>query len=47
VSGDWLLIFSDGIREATDEHGEEFGDDGLLKLSAGWETEPPPKYAAA
>jgi phosphoserine phosphatase RsbU/P len=30
VSGDWLLIFSDGIPEATDENGEEFGDDGLL-----------------
>jgi len=30
VSGDWLLIFSDGIPEATNEAGEEFGDDGLL-----------------
>jgi sigma-B regulation protein RsbU (phosphoserine phosphatase) len=30
VSGDWLLIFSDGIPEAANENGEEFGDDGLL-----------------
>jgi sigma-B regulation protein RsbU (phosphoserine phosphatase) len=30
ASGDWLLIFSDGIREATNENGDEFGDDGLL-----------------
>jgi hypothetical protein len=28
--GDWLLIFSDGIPEAADERGEEFGDEGLL-----------------
>jgi sigma-B regulation protein RsbU (phosphoserine phosphatase) len=27
---DWLLIFSDGIPEATNASGEEFGDDGLL-----------------
>jgi sigma-B regulation protein RsbU (phosphoserine phosphatase) len=30
VSGDWLLIFSDGIPEAANENGNEFGDDGLL-----------------
>jgi sigma-B regulation protein RsbU (phosphoserine phosphatase) len=30
ASGDWLLIFSDGITEATSENGEEFGDNGLL-----------------
>jgi sigma-B regulation protein RsbU (phosphoserine phosphatase) len=30
ASGDWLLIFSDGIPEATNENGEEFGDAGLL-----------------
>jgi sigma-B regulation protein RsbU (phosphoserine phosphatase) len=30
ASGDWLLIFSDGIPEATSESGEDFGDDGLL-----------------
>ena len=30
ASRDWLLIFSDGIPEATNENGEEFGDDGLL-----------------
>jgi sigma-B regulation protein RsbU (phosphoserine phosphatase) len=30
ASGDWLLIFSDGIPEAASEADEEFGDDGLL-----------------
>jgi len=30
VPGDWLLIFSDGIPEATSESGEDFGDNGLL-----------------
>jgi sigma-B regulation protein RsbU (phosphoserine phosphatase) len=30
ASGDWLLIFSDGIPEAGIESGEEFGDSGLL-----------------
>jgi serine phosphatase RsbU (regulator of sigma subunit) len=30
VPGDWLLIFSDGIPEAADESGEDFGDSGLL-----------------
>jgi serine phosphatase RsbU (regulator of sigma subunit) len=30
ASGDWLLIFSDGIPEAASEGGEDFGDDGLL-----------------
>ena len=29
--GDWLLIFSDGIPEAADESGEDFGDRGLLE----------------
>jgi sigma-B regulation protein RsbU (phosphoserine phosphatase) len=28
--GDWLLVFSDGITEAADEKGEEFGDENLL-----------------
>jgi sigma-B regulation protein RsbU (phosphoserine phosphatase) len=30
LPGDWLLIFSDGIPEAADANGEEFGDEGLL-----------------
>jgi sigma-B regulation protein RsbU (phosphoserine phosphatase) len=30
AAGDWLLIFSDGIPEAENEHGEEFGDEGWL-----------------
>jgi serine phosphatase RsbU (regulator of sigma subunit) len=28
--GDWLLIFSDGIPEASDQQGNDFGDDKLL-----------------
>jgi sigma-B regulation protein RsbU (phosphoserine phosphatase) len=31
ISGDWLLIFSDGIPEAADASGEDFGDNGLLE----------------
>jgi len=31
VSGDWLLIFSDGIPEAADRWGEDFGETGLLE----------------
>jgi sigma-B regulation protein RsbU (phosphoserine phosphatase) len=34
VSGDWLLIFSDGIPEAANERGEDFGDDGLIAALA-------------
>jgi serine phosphatase RsbU (regulator of sigma subunit) len=30
ASGDWLLIYSDGISEAAIEGGEDFGDNGLL-----------------
>jgi sigma-B regulation protein RsbU (phosphoserine phosphatase) len=30
TTGDWLLIFSDGIPEAANETGEDFGDNGLL-----------------
>jgi serine phosphatase RsbU (regulator of sigma subunit) len=30
VSGDWLLIYSDGISEAATEGGEDFGDYGLF-----------------
>jgi len=29
VTGDWLLIFSDGIPESTSASGEDFGDDRL------------------
>lgn len=32
VSGDWLLIFSDGIPEATSDSGNDFGDEGLLTV---------------
>ena len=31
-SGDWLLIFSDGIPEAANERGEELGDETLLHI---------------
>jgi sigma-B regulation protein RsbU (phosphoserine phosphatase) len=31
VPGDWLLIFSDGIPEAVDGSGEDFGENGLLE----------------
>ena len=30
ASGDWLLIYSDGISEAATEGGEDFGENGLL-----------------
>ena len=30
TSGDWLLIYSDGISEAATEGGDDFGDNGLL-----------------
>jgi serine phosphatase RsbU (regulator of sigma subunit) len=30
--GDWLVAASDGVAEATDEHGEDFGDMRLLAL---------------
>jgi len=29
---DWLLIFSDGIPEAIDENGREFGEEAILKV---------------
>ena len=29
-SGDFLVTFSDGVSEAMDPQGEEFGDEGLL-----------------
>ena len=30
ASGDWLLIYSDGVSEAAAEGGEDFGDNRLL-----------------
>lgn len=29
--GDWLVIFTDGVIEAEDEHAEEYGEDRLLR----------------
>jgi sigma-B regulation protein RsbU (phosphoserine phosphatase) len=34
VPGDWLLIFTDGITEALNERGEEFGRERLLAVIA-------------
>jgi phosphoserine phosphatase RsbU/P len=30
IPGDWLLVFSDGVTEAADEDGVEFGEEALL-----------------
>jgi sigma-B regulation protein RsbU (phosphoserine phosphatase) len=30
VPGDWLLVFSDGVTEAANQQGTEFGEEGLL-----------------
>jgi sigma-B regulation protein RsbU (phosphoserine phosphatase) len=32
--GDWLLIFTDGITEAPDANGEEFGSERVLAAMA-------------
>jgi sigma-B regulation protein RsbU (phosphoserine phosphatase) len=32
--GDWLLVFSDGITEALNEKGEEFGRERLVEITA-------------
>ena len=29
-AGDWLIVYSDGVTEATNARGEEFGRDGLV-----------------
>ncbi len=42
-SGDLLLFFTDGISEATNPAGEEFGDDRLLKIVEKNSTEGPGK----
>jgi serine phosphatase RsbU (regulator of sigma subunit) len=34
-AGDTLLVYTDGITEATDDSGEEFGEDRLLGMLAG------------
>lgn len=33
--GDFLVTFSDGVSEAMDKEGEEFGDERLLESIAG------------
>jgi sigma-B regulation protein RsbU (phosphoserine phosphatase) len=37
---DLLTIFSDGVTEATNERGEEFGDDRLIEILTAWRTRP-------
>ena len=39
--GDVLLLFTDGITEARDVNGEEFGNEKLLELVKRWHTYPP------
>jgi len=31
-TGDKLILYTDGLTEAMNEHGQEFGSDRLLKL---------------
>ena len=38
--GDLLVVFSDGISEATDASGEEFDDDRIIECVVGSEREP-------
>ena len=38
--GDLLTIFSDGVTEATNDRGEEFGEDRLLETLTAWRTRP-------
>jgi CheY-like chemotaxis protein len=35
VPGDWLVIFTDGVSEAPNENGEEFGAAGLMAVAEG------------
>ena len=42
-SGDLLTIFSDGVTEATNDAGEEFGDDRLIERLAAWRALPLPE----
>jgi sigma-B regulation protein RsbU (phosphoserine phosphatase) len=40
---DLLTIFSDGVTEATNDRGEEFGEDRLLEILTAWRTRPLPE----
>lgn len=37
---DLLTIFSDGVTEATNDRGEEFGEDRLFEILTAWRTRP-------
>jgi sigma-B regulation protein RsbU (phosphoserine phosphatase) len=37
---DLLTIFSDGVTEATNDRGEEFGEDRLIEILRAWRTRP-------
>jgi sigma-B regulation protein RsbU (phosphoserine phosphatase) len=37
---DLLTIFSDGVTEATNDRGEDFGEDRLLEILTAWRTRP-------
>jgi serine phosphatase RsbU (regulator of sigma subunit) len=38
--GDLLTVFSDGLTEATNDRGEEFGEERLLETLTAWRTRP-------
>jgi sigma-B regulation protein RsbU (phosphoserine phosphatase) len=39
--GDLVVAYTDGVIEAANQSGEEWGIDGLLKATAGWTPQRP------
>jgi sigma-B regulation protein RsbU (phosphoserine phosphatase) len=37
--GDWLVVYSDGVSEAVNVNGDEFGSQGVIDLVTSLETE--------